>query len=223
MNTVRLNGKSKFFNFINVQKTYTQDVRPKSNGKQGVYSKEEWLETRKGTTLFYDTPNVYNLRKLHWEKFDGINLAKLDPFLKDHLSLYRIGGGSSDEGVSTTEFDLSTDSLEIFAACDLLMMWGVDYALQDSDLIRLFNFSRDRKIPLLLSSMTPMSNLNRLVSWAKTNEKMRIFFRRKQISQSLVGYYRSRKYFEELAKTSSLISKEIFNNGMYSTFLIELP
>jgi hypothetical protein len=103
------------------------------------------------------------------------------------------------------------------------MMWGVDYALQDSDLIRLFKFSRDRKIPLLISSMTPMSNLNRLVSWVKTNNTIRIIARRKQISQRLVGYYRSRKYFEELAKTSGLISKKIFNNGMYLTYLIELP
>lgn len=141
---------------------------------------------------------------------DGLNLQKLDAFLKAHLTLFRNVGNYGVAGISTMEFDLQSDSLAIFKDCDLIMMWGVDYALSDSDIIRLFEYSRDIRIPVLISSMTPNSTLARVLLWLKTCKKIRSAFRRSEISQSLVGYYRSEKYFIELAKRSHLTCKKIF-------------
>lgn len=87
----KLIKKSKFFNLMNVQKTFTQSERPKSNGKFGIYTKEEWLATRKGNNSFFDTPSVYNLKRLVWEKFDGVKALYNLTAIYDFSTKKRIG------------------------------------------------------------------------------------------------------------------------------------
>jgi hypothetical protein len=49
-------------------------------------------------------------------------------------------------------FDAKKDDYSIFNDCDILTMWGVDYALSDEDLLRLFDYiERHNKILLLAS------------------------------------------------------------------------
>ena len=71
--------------------------------------------------------------------------------------------------------------------------------------------------------MTPNSILARVLLWLKTCKKIRSAFRRSQISQSLVGYYRSEKHFIELAQRSHLTCKKIHYDRKYTTFLMENP
>ena len=40
-------------------------------------------------------------------------------------------------------FDAKKDDYNIFNGCDLLTSWGVDYALSDEDILKLFNSSSD--------------------------------------------------------------------------------
>jgi hypothetical protein len=252
-----------------VQPTFT-NVRPKLTRREGevVYSKEEWMESRSEENVFYTNPNSYNLRKLHWKKFngvksileltnsydfstkrnigeiggipfvqvwaliemspkinflltdaDGINLSKLNPYFRAHQSDFRNLGGSETNGLRTAEFDLHTDSLELFTDCDLIMMWGVDYALEDSDIIKLLEFCRDKDIEVLMSTMTPYSNLNRFFLWLTRNRIVRITLGKELVSHSLVGYYRTRKYFEYLAKSCGVTCKQVFRNRLYSTYI----
>lgn len=267
MTTPRLEKKSALFNFMNVQPTFTQDERPKST-REGAYSKEEWLETRRVKDSFYDVPSVFNLKGLHWGKFDGIkaicdlasiydfstkkcigelggipfvqawvlielypeidflltdadgiDLSKFDPFLKDHQSRFRNGDESKKSLIETKEFDLHTDSLEVFSYCDLIMVWGVDYALQDSDLSKLFKYCLDKDIPLLIATMTPKNNYSRFIFWGKRNNILRSIFHKEKITNSLVGYFRTKKYFLSLAKENKLNCEEMLADGKYSIYL----
>lgn len=247
-----LDSKSWAFNFLNVQPTFTQDPRPKAKGAGGVYSSEEWLESRRGRDSFYESPSLYKLRKMHWDKFigiksafelsrifdfsaktkigeiggvpfvhawtlmelhpetnfvltdaDGLNLLKLEVFLREHQRSFLDSSSPRSTTLQFEKFDLRTDSLEVFSGCNLLMMWGVDYALADPELEKLFTFCQSNEIPLMISSMTPMGFLRRLVFWVQRNGIVRKLFRRKK-PMSLVGYYRTRKYFETLSKKSGV-------------------
>lgn len=264
-----LDNKSWAFNFLNVQPTFTQDPRPKAKGTGGVYSSEEWLESRRGRDSFYENPSLYKLRKMHWSKFNGIksvyelsqifdfseintvgeiggvpfvhawtlmelhpetsyvltdadgqNLLKLEVFLKEHQRNFLDSNSPRSTGLKFEKFDLRTDSLEVFSGCDLLMMWGVDYALSDADLEKLFTFCQSKEIPLMLSSMTPMGFLRRLVFWVQRNGIVRKLFRRKK-PMSLVGYYRTGKYFETLAKKRGVSCSPLMTNKTYSIYLFE--
>jgi hypothetical protein len=267
MSQPNLRGKSRAFNYFNVQPTFTQDPRPYSTEFGGVYSKEEWLDSRKGKNDFYDSPTLYKLRELHWKKFDGTkaiydlariynfssmksigeiggipfvqawalmewypetdfvltdadghNLLKLEDFLKVHQVNFRDSAKPKAGTLRIEKFDLQFDSLEVFANCDLLMLWGVDYALADSALDKLFEFCRTKNISLMISSMTPMGSFRRLIYWVQTNRKDRKFFRKSR-QMSLVGYYRTRKYFEALAIGHNISCYELMNNGKYSIYV----
>lgn len=50
-------------------------------------------------------------------------------------------------------FDAIVDDLTVFRECNILTMWGVDYALNDADLIRLFELVKNQKIPLLMATL----------------------------------------------------------------------
>lgn len=264
-----LANKSWAFNFLNVQPTFTQDPRPKAKGAGGVYSSEEWLESRRGRDSFYESPSLYKLRKMHWEKFNGIksvhklsrifdfsvktkigeiggvpfvhawtlmelhpemsflltdadghNLLKLEVFLREHQKNFLDPKSPRTTTLQFEKFDLRTDSLEVFFGCDLLMMWGVDYALADPELEKLFAFCQSKDIPLIISTMTPMSSFRRLVFWVQRNGIVRKLFQRKK-PMSLVGYYRTRKYFAALSKKSGVSCSELMKNGTYSTYLFE--
>ena len=264
-----LDTKSWALNFLNVQPTFTQDSRPKAKGAGGVYSSEEWLESRRGKDSFYESPSLYKLRKMHWAKFNGIksvyelsrifdfseintigeiggvpfvhawtlmelhpetsfvltdadgqNLLKLEVFLREHQRNFLDSNILRSTRLKFEKFDLRTDSLEVFSGCDLLMMWGVDYALADAELERLFTFCQSKEIPLMLSSMTPMGSLRRLVFWVQRNGLVRKLFRRKK-PMSLVGYYRTGKYFETLAKKRGVSCSPLMRNKTYSIYLFE--
>ena len=49
--------------------------------------------------------------------------------------------------------DVIVDDLTVFRECDILTMWGVDYALNDTDLNRLFELVKKQKIPLLMATL----------------------------------------------------------------------
>lgn len=264
-----LTNKSWAFNFLNVQPTFTQDPRPKANGTGGVYSSEEWLESRRGNDSFYESPSLYKLRKMHWAKFNGIksvyelsqifdfstkdtigeiggvpfvqawtlmellpetsfvltdadgqNLFKLEVFFREHQKNFLDSNSSRSTTLQFEKFDLKSDSLEVFSGCDLLMMWGVDYALADPELEKLFAFCQSKDIPLMISTMTPMGSLRRLLFWVQRNVIVRKMFRREK-PMSLVGHYRTGKYFEALSRKSRLSCSRLMKNRTYSTYLFE--
>ncbi len=117
------------------------------------------------------------------------------------------------------EFNLNSDSLELFIDCDIILMWGVDCVVEDSKLLKLFEFCRRNKKILVIASI----NVERLkFSWKRI---LLLRALKKTILNPRLGnlhaFLRSQKYFERLCSSVGLKCKVLFADETYRVFRID--
>ena len=106
----------------------------------------------------------------------------------------------------------------MFIECGIILMWGVDYVVEDSTLLKLFNFCQKNKKILILASINIE---NRKFSWKRI---FLLTYLKKLILNrdygNLHGYLRSQKYFERLCTSMSLKCEVLFADEAYRVFRI---
>jgi hypothetical protein len=113
-------------------------------------------------------------------------------------------------------FDLIRSDLDLFVNCDIVMMWGVDYALEDSELRKLFSFIKANNSTLIVGTIIPMSFAVFLLEKLKRNDFLRKLFGKNKIKLRLHGYFRSIRYFKELAGEYDLNSTTLLVDDWYA-------
>ncbi len=114
------------------------------------------------------------------------------------------------------KFDAIHDNLDIFDDCDLLTMWGVDYALDDSNLLNIFNYLKKNNKKMLLASLNH-ENDNIF------KNTIRIIFNSLESLIGLSRYHgilRNNKYFEYLCNSVGIKLKLVSVTEGYRIYLI---
>ena len=113
-------------------------------------------------------------------------------------------------------FDAIADDFSIFDGCDLVTMWGVDYALQDIDLLRLMKLVKSQKKTLLMATLDidSKSYINRGVS--QLNGSLLQAFGRARYH----GLLRNQSYITELCRLGDVTCKCIVADNNYRIFRV---
>ena len=77
----------------------------------------------------------------------------LTDYDRESLAKHSVCSPLRQEDCSFVHFDAISDDLSVFSDCDILTMWGVDYALQDLQLLRLIKLVELQKKPLLMATL----------------------------------------------------------------------
>lgn len=124
-------------------------------------------------------------------------------------------------------FNAKKDDYSIFNSCDILTMWGVDYALTDLDLLRLFGYVKKSKKTLLFSSINIDSILFNFqickvikFIFMSMREALKFLLRSPKRISRMHGTLRNQKYFKKLANISGVKLKIIKVES--PTFIINL-
>ena len=125
------------------------------------------------------------------------------------------------EQVVFKNFDLTRENLDLFMDCDIIMMWGVDYGLGDSELRKLLEFIKVNGITLIVGTLTPIRTSTLLMEKLKTSSILRKLFRKNKIKLRLHGYFRTSRYFKKLASELELNSTTIFTTNWYTVLEIK--
>ena len=151
-------------------------------------------------------------------------LKKIFPHLKFHLTDYDSKSMKSfidclafkSDDFTFEKFDAISDNLEIFNECDLLVMWGVDYALDDDALFRIFEYLLNNNKRILLSSM----NIDNDYLFKNFLRLIYNFFQSFFGNARYHGVLRSQKYFQKLFKEKNIKSRLISSSNDYKIYLI---
>jgi hypothetical protein len=140
--------------------------------------------------------------------FDSVSLSTFE----NEFSKFKDLGLVSDVNKSTAlefnriflqgefrPFDIITADIRLFSECDMIMLWGVDYALGDEELRKLLCFIKENKIKLILGSIKPRKFSKILMEGMKRNKVLRSLFRKENLYLRKHGYFRTRRYFKALA------------------------
>ncbi len=135
-------------------------------------------------------------------------------------------------------FDLKSDSLDILKDnFDVITMWGVDYILEDENLISLFNFikkeGQKRNIKLLIASIRCddikvniphvgkyINNFINIIRRFNKNFKPLLVSKLKNKKLRFHGYLRTPETFKNISKICSCQCKLILKTNHYNIFEI---
>ena len=112
------------------------------------------------------------------------------------------------------KFDARKDDFSIFDNCDILTMWGVDYALKDEDLLKIFTYIKNKKTKLIIASF----DINH--SFKIIKNLLKEFFSKRYQSFRIHGILRNEKYFQELCRFSDVKISTLLHNQEYRIFEI---
>lgn len=122
------------------------------------------------------------------------------------------------EGFEFHKFDLINDELTLFEGCQLLLMWGVDCVVEDSTLVKLFEYCRKNNVKLVVASIN-VESLRR--NWMRflgiTHIRSMILGRN---FGNLHAFLRSEKYFGRLAATAQVRFATLFSDEIYRVYLV---
>lgn len=113
-------------------------------------------------------------------------------------------------------FDIITSDIRMFSECDMTMLWGVDYALGDEELRKLFRFVKENRIKLILGAIKPRKFSEIFIVGLKRNRLLRSLFGKKSLALRKHGYFRSRRYFKALASEFDLDLTTHFESDWYT-------
>ena len=111
--------------------------------------------------------------------------------------------------------DVKTQNFQQFHSCDLLMMWGVDSALEDGDLTRIFEYCKSQGIPLLMASIKFQKFSAIGIARSVRGKLLSILGRAR-----MHGVFRNELYLRELCKQSDVTFESIGIIGLYHIFKI---
>jgi len=121
----------------------------------------------------------------------------LDPYVVDRCSQLPVLCGIEKKVLNV----LSVDEVTPFAGIDLLMSWGMEYALDDDELLRLLTLAGQANVPYLLCSATIFGPLKYAKFVSKYALRARLGDERKL---RLTGWHRSLGKFRYLARAAGL-------------------
>lgn len=139
----------------------------------------------------------------------------LDPYVIERCSRLSVLDGIQKGAVDVLSVQGGTPP---FAGFDLLMSWGMEYALDDGQLLRLLRMARENRVPYLMCSATTMGigkyvrHLLRRRRYARQLSERRIRFS---------GWERSPLRFSRLAKKAGLNMKALGRFGYHFCMLLE--
>lgn len=139
----------------------------------------------------------------------------LDPYI-----IERCAQLSVLEGIDKKVLDVLaiSEGRAPFADFDLLVSWGMEYALDDTQLMALFHKVREYSIPYLMCSATTTGIGKYLRYLLRTPQRLRLL-RTRQMRMS--GWERSPLRFYRLARRAGLRMKVIGRFGYHFCMLIE--
>ena len=111
--------------------------------------------------------------------------------------------------------DIKTHNFQQLQRCDLLMMWMVDYALDDEDLTRIFEYCKLQGVPLLMAAFKFQRLSAKGIAKLFRNNLAVIFGRARKH-----GVLRNEFYLRELCKQSDVTIESITTAGNYHIFKI---
>ena len=148
-------------------------------------------------------------------------INKLNPDLKFILTDYDINSIKIHskfppmENSKLDALDIKTHNFHQLQKCDLLMMWNVDYALDDEDLIRIFEYCKLQGVPLLMASLK-FQRLSAIGIARLLRNKLAFIFGRARKH----GVLRNELYLKELCKQSNVTIESITIANNYHIFKI---
>jgi hypothetical protein len=142
----------------------------------------------------------------------------------DVVSLSAVKAVTSFTACTIKPFDAKVDDYALFDNCDVLTMWGVDYALSDSDLRRLFCYVERRQVYLVLASINIDKHITALLylrSKVRKSRRLRKMMHRHALEGRLHGYLRSGHYLRSLLLDFPRLDlRELVMDDTYSVYLI---
>jgi len=108
-----------------------------------------------------------------------------------------------------------TSDFSKFQDCDLVTMWGVDYALDDNTLIRLFNYLNQNNISMLMATFNTEHGMIRNI-WNRIRGELEIIKNKARMH----GILRNEKYIKKLCEISDVRLNIIYVNNEYRIFKI---
>jgi hypothetical protein len=107
-----------------------------------------------------------------------------------------------------------------FAGFDLLMSWGMEYALDDAQLLRLFRMVREAGVPYLQCSATTIGLIQYARHWMDTRRRQALI---DQGKLRVSGWLRSIGKFRSLAKQAGLEIRLYGRFGYHFCVLLTRP
>tara|TARA_B100000780_G_C21106219_1_gene446736 strand:- start:711 stop:1457 length:747 start_codon:yes stop_codon:yes gene_type:complete len=151
-------------------------------------------------------------------------IKKINPHLNFHLTDYDEKSTKifldcpifQSNNFSLERFDVIYDNLDIFNDCDLITMWGVDYALDDDSLLNIFKNLLKNNQKMLLASLDNendniFKNLLRVIY-----NSFESFFGRSRYH----GILRNSAYFDSLCSGAGVKLKLVTVADGYRIYLI---
>jgi len=148
-------------------------------------------------------------------------IGKLNPDLRFILTDYDMNSIKAHSKCPPMEnsrldtLDVKTQNFQQFHSCDLLMMWGVDSALEDGDLTRIFEYCKSQGIPLLMASIKFQKFSAIGIARSVRGKLLSILGRAR-----MHGVFRNELYLRELCKQSDVTFESIGIIGLYHIFKI---
>lgn len=137
----------------------------------------------------------------------------LDPYVIERCSRL-----SCLNGIEKYALDILaiTENAVPFAGFDLLMSWGMEYALDDAQLLRLLGMVSQQRVPYLMCSATT-TGLGKFLRYLLGTAKRRRLLEARRIRLS--GWERSPLRFQKLARQSGLRMQVIGRFGYHFCML----
>ncbi|MBI3899621.1 MAG: hypothetical protein HY308_15190 [Gammaproteobacteria bacterium] len=160
-----------------------------------------------------DMSQAYVLHRLYPQK--RYVATDLDPYVIDRCSRLSVLAGIEKSALNVLAID---EGAAPFAGFDLLMSWGMEYALDDTQLLRLLKLVRRHRVPYLMCSATALG-LGKYVRHLLFSSKRKRLLNERRLRFS--GWERSVRHFSQLARTADLRLKVIGRFGFHFCMLYE--
>ncbi len=160
-----------------------------------------------------DMSQAYIIHRLH----PGIRYVAtdLDPWVIDRCAQLSILGGIEKKVLNVLSMPAGQAA---FAGFDLLMSWGMEYALDDQQFLSLLATVRDYRVPYLMCSATT-TGLGKYLRYLLRMPRRARLIKQRQVR--LTGWERSPLHFYRLARRARLHMTVIGRFGYHFCALFE--
>ncbi len=141
--------------------------------------------------------------------------SDLDPYIIDRCTRLSVLDGIEKQALNVLTI---APNQAPFAGFDLLMSWGMEYALDDAQLLQLFALARQHRVPYLLCSATTTGLGKYLHYLLRMPQRLRRI-RAQQLRMS--GWERSPLRFSRLARRAGMRMRMLGRFGYHFCMLLE--
>jgi hypothetical protein len=139
----------------------------------------------------------------------------LDPYVIERCSRLTVLDGIEKSVLNVLEVP---EAAPPFAGFDLLTSWGMEYALDDAQLLRLLHMACRHRVPYLLCSATTVG-LGKYVRYLLSSPKRRRLLRQQRLRHA--GWERSVLRFAQLARAANMRMRALGRFGHHFCLLYE--